>query len=278
MSLLAIDTPWLLYRSFFALPSSIRDREGRPANALLGTVNAILNVASQVNPRAVACCFGAEEAAYRVELYPPYHAHRDPMPDELRAQWQRAPDLLRAFGWAVLEHEALEADDVMHSLALIEAPPGGTLLLSADRDLYQCVCDRVSVLHLQRDGPPLRIDPGAVRERAGVRPRQIPDLIALRGDPSDGIPGARGVGAKTAAALLREHQTLEEVLANAAAQSPRLARTLAEQAQELRMFKDLATLREINVETPPTCTTDLVRGADAAAALGLERLAERLRA
>ena len=278
MSLLAIDIPWLLYRSFFALPRSIKDGHGRPANALLGSVNAIINVVSHVRPRAVACCFGAEEAAYRVALYPPYHAHRDPMPEELRAQWQLAPELLRAFGWHVLEHSELEADDVMYSLALVEPAPGQTLLMTADRDLYQCVNDRTRVLVLERDGPPGEIDAAGVRERAGVRPSQIPDLIALRGDPSDGIPGAKGVGAKTAAALLREHDSLEQVLANAAGQSPRLARTLKDQAQELRMFKDIATLRRIELAPPPDRETDLRGGAQAAAELGLRRLAERLRA
>ncbi|GAC1441119.1 MAG: hypothetical protein NVSMB51_21100 [Solirubrobacteraceae bacterium] len=278
MSLLAIDTPWLLYRSFFALPRSIKDGQGRPANALLGSVNAILNAVGHLRPRAVACCFGAEQAAYRVALYPPYHAHRDPMPDELRAQWQLAPDLLRAFGWAVFEHAELEADDVMHSLALTEQPPGPTLLMTADRDLYQCVTEQTRVLVLERDGPPSQIDRDAVRRLAGVRPSQIPDLIALRGDPSDGIPGAKGVGAKTAAALLREHDTLEEVLRGAAAQSPRLARTLTVQADELRMFKDLATLRRIELAPPPDRETDLAGGAAAAQALGLKRLAERLRA
>src|ERR1700737_1180481 len=99
--LLAIDTPWLLYRSFFALPRSIADAAGKPVNALLGRLNAIPAVVGGGSPRPVVCRLGAEEAPYRVELYSGYHAHRDPMPDELRSQWERAPELLAAFGWTV---------------------------------------------------------------------------------------------------------------------------------------------------------------------------------
>src|SRR5207248_6694762 len=99
-ALLAADLPWLLYRSFFALPRSITDSKGLPVNALLGTVNALLNVIdSRTHERRVRCvvaCTGAEEAAYRVALYQPYHAHRDPMPPELRRQWELAPRLLEA--------------------------------------------------------------------------------------------------------------------------------------------------------------------------------------
>ncbi len=130
--LLIADVPWLLYRAFFSLPKSIVDGKGQPVNALLGTVNALLNAADICHPRAVAACFGAEQAAYRVELYEPYHAHRDPMPDALAAQWQRAPELLGALGWAVYDSDELEADDAMGSLARLEAA-GGRPRAAAER-------------------------------------------------------------------------------------------------------------------------------------------------
>ena len=165
-------------------------------------------------PRAVVCCFGAEEAEYRVALYPPYHAHRDPMPPELRAQWEQAPALLEALGWATASDDALEADDLMWSVSRVEGKAAGdTLICSADRDLFQAVDARTAVLELRRVGPPGTIDAAGVEQRSGVAPSQIPDLIALRGDPSDGLPGAKGIGAKTAATLLTEHGTLEGVLA-----------------------------------------------------------------
>src|SRR5450755_3146784 len=104
-ALLIADVPWLLYRSFFALPKSIVDSQGRPVNALLGTVNALLSIVDSRlparRPRCVVACMGAEQADYRVELYPAYHAHRDPMPPELAWQWERAPELLASLAWSV---------------------------------------------------------------------------------------------------------------------------------------------------------------------------------
>jgi len=167
--LLTVDTPWLLYRSYFALPASITDSEDRPVNALLGTVNAILTAVEAVQPRAVVACFGCEQAAYRVKLYPPYHAHRDPMPAELAHQWHRAPALLERLGWVVTDTDELEADDLMGSHARVEAQAGGeALILTGDRDLYQAVDERVAVLELRRQGPPGRIDVAEVRRRYGV--------------------------------------------------------------------------------------------------------------
>ncbi len=275
--LLAIDTPWLLYRSFFGLPRSIRDSSDRPTGALLGTVNTILFAIDACRPRAVVCCLGAEEAEYRVALYAGYHAHRDPMPDELRAQWEKAPGLLAAFGWTVAAHATLEADDLLGSFARAEGQAGGrTLLLTGDRDLYQAVDDRTAVLELKKNEPPVELHVADVRARYGVRPDQVPDLIALRGDPSDGLPGARGIGAKTAADLLREHGSLEPVLAAANRQRPRIAAALREQADELRDFLKIATLVEVEVELPADAATDRAGGAAAARALGMERLAGRL--
>ena len=277
--LLAVDTPWLLYRSHFGLPSSIRGAGGQRVGALLGTVNTILALVEWCSPRVVVCCLGAEEAAYRVALYPPYHAHRDPMPDELRTQWEQAPALLEALGWTLSAHDTLEADDLMWSHSRVEGAAGGrTLICSGDRDLLQAVDERTEVVELRRDAPPGRIGAEEVLARSGVRPDQIPDLIALRGDPSDGLPGARGVGAKTAAALLAEHGTLEGVLAATAELRPRIAEALVEQADQLRAFREIAVLQDVAVERPPDGATDRVRGAAAARELGMNGLAGRLEA
>jgi DNA polymerase-1 len=275
--LLAVDTPWLLYRSFFGLPRSIRDGEDRPTGALLGTLNSILAVVDACRPRAVVCCMGAEEAEYRVALYPGYHAHRDPMPGELRPQWEAAPGLLAAFGWTVAVHETLEADDLLGSFAREEGRAGGrTLLLTGDRDLYQAVDEHTAVLELPKGGAPVELGVAEVRARYGVTPAQVPDLIALRGDPSDGLPGARGIGVKTAADLLREHGTLEGVLASANRQRPRIGAALRGQAGELRDFLEIATLVEVEVALPADRPTDLAAGAEAARRHGLGRLAARL--
>jgi 5'-3' exonuclease len=275
--LLAVDTPWLLYRSFFALPRSITGIDGMPVGALLGTVNTILALSESTAPRAVVCCLGAEEASYRVALYPAYHAHREPMPAELRAQWDRAGELLGSFGWIVADHDELEADDVLWSCSRREGAAGGrTLICSADRDLYQAVDAHTAVLELRRDGRPGELDEQAVIERCGVTPKQIPDLIALRGDPSDGLPGARGIGAKTAAALLREHGTLAGVLAARRQLQPRIAITLHAQEAELLAFREIATLQDVPFVRPDDAATDRAGGAAAARALGMTALAKRL--
>ena len=282
--LLTADVPWLLYRSFFALPKSIKGADGHPVNALLGTVNALLVLVEPgagVSPRAVVACMGAEEAAYRTALYPPYHQHREPMPPELRRQWQQAPALLDALGWNHTSSATLEADDVMFSLARAESAGGGSaLLLTGDRDLYGAVEERVAVVEMLKGGKHALIGPEEVRSRYGVQPGQVADFIALRGDPSDGIPGAPGVGAKTAAELLREHGTLEGAIAAArtgTAMRPRMASALIDNEQLLLSFRQIATLQQIELSLPADRSTDFARGAAAAEELGMKRLAERLR-
>jgi DNA polymerase-1 len=291
LPLLLADIPWLLYRSYFALPKSIVGAEGQPVNALLGTVNALLGVIGpreDSRVRAVVACTGAEEAAYRVELYPAYHAHRDPMPAELRWQWQRAENLLASLGWTVSSSDSLEADDVMFSLARAEQQHGGrALLMSGDRDMYGAVSDRVAVLELRKGGATGELGPSEVRERYGVEPELVPDFIALRGDPSDGLPGAPGIGAKTAAELLRRYGPLEDVLYAAEAQTdkvrrsdedmrPRAAAALRDNDELLRTFKRIATLQLIDLQTPPDAVTDFAGGAQHARELGMRQLAERL--
>jgi DNA polymerase-1 len=290
--LLIADIPWLLYRSYFALPSSIVDGEGAPVNALLGTVNVLLGLIdarlAARRPRCVVACMGAEQADYRVELYPAYHAHRDPMPAALAEQWEKAPALLGRLGWIVCTTETLEADDVMFSLARVEeASEGRAQLVTGDRDLYAAVSDRVVVLELRKGGDPGEIGPAGVRERYGVDPELVPDFIALRGDPSDGLPGAPGIGAKTAAELLRRYGSLEGALEAArtvaevvrrgdGAMRPRTAASLRENEELLRTFKRIATMQQIDVQRPVDRDTDFAGGALAARELGMRRLAERL--
>jgi 5'-3' exonuclease len=275
--LLATDVPWLLYRSFFALPKSITDDSGRPVNALLGTVNAILVAVDACDPRVVVACTGAESAVYRKKLYPPYHAHRPAMPDELAAQWSQAPALLERMGWTVASSGELEADDLMFSHAREEADAGGeAMIVSGDRDMYGAVEDRVSILELKGKGPPTRIDAREVRRRYGIDPALVPDFIALRGDPSDGLPGAPGIGEKTARDLLREHGTLDEVIAHAARQRPRVSAALRENADLLRTFREVATLQRVPVQRPADRATDHASGAAAARELGMNALAGRL--
>jgi 5'-3' exonuclease len=282
--LLAADVPWLLYRSFFALPKSIMDEQGRSVNALLGTVNAILGLVGPEGPldaRVIVACMGAEQADYRVGLYPPYHAHREPMAEELADQWGRAGELLSALGWLYADSATLEADDVMFSHARTEEEAGGeALLMTADRDLFGATSERVRVVQLKKGGGYALIGPPEVQERYGIAPELVPDLIALRGDPSDGIPGAPGVGEKTAAALLVAYGSLEATLdaahGGASAMRPKIAAALVENDALLRDFKHIATLQRIEVERAPDGATDYQAGAAKAAEMGMRRLAKRL--
>jgi len=281
--LLAVDAPSLMYRAFFALPQSITDGDGHPVNALLGMANLLLFIVERHAPRAVVLCWGAEKAAYRAELFEPYHADRPEMPPELEHQWLDAPGFFAAFGWQSLSNAELEADDLLGSLAHIEAQAGGEVLLfTGDRDMFQCVSDRVTVLFPRggKDGPEV-VDADGVRERYGIEPAQVPDFIALRGDPSDGLPGAKGIGAKTARDLLREHGTLEGAIAAArkpGAMTPRQVGALTADPELLHAFKDIATLRHVDLERPADAPTDGACAARAARARGMNRLAERLEA
>jgi 5'-3' exonuclease len=276
--LLAVDAPFLLYRSFFALPDSIHGADDRPVNALLGAANALLRVAADRRPRAIVLCFGAEAAHYRTDLYPAYHAARPPVPDDLAWQFDQAPALFEQFGWTSMTSEDMEADDLLGSLAAAETQAGGVaLLLTGDRDMYQCVGDAVSVLYLKSGTSGFEdVDPAEVKKRYGIAPELVPDFIALRGDPSDGLPGAAGIGPKTAAELLNRHGSLEAVITAAAQERPRIAQALTEQAEELRAFQHIAQLQTVELDRPADRATDLAGGAAAARSLGLNRLAQRL--
>ncbi len=149
--------------------------------------------------------------------------------------------------------------------------------MTGDRDMYQCAGDRVSVVYLKQKSAGFEdVDPDEVVARYGIPPRLVPDFIALRGDPSDGLPGAPGIGPKTASELLVKHGSLEGAIAAADGERPRVAASLRDNADELRAYRAIATLRHVELERPPDRETDLAGGAAAARALGLNRLAERL--
>jgi 5'-3' exonuclease len=279
--LLAVDAPSMLFRAYYALPDSIVGPDGKPVNALLGTTNLILAEVEAHDPRTVVLCFGPDAASYRTELYPAYHAEREAaMPDDLLPQFATSRDFFAAFGWTVATSDSLEADDLLGTYASREVEAGGrALLLTGDRDMYQCAAEHVTVLYVRTGGGKgaEEVGPAEVRERYGVDPEQVPDFIALRGDPSDGLPGAKGVGPKTAAELLRRHGTLEAVLDSAIREPrPKLRGALLDASQDLRAFKDIATLRDAGVERPPDCPTDWAGAAVAAREHGMNRLAERL--
>jgi 5'-3' exonuclease len=270
----------MLFRAFYALPKSIKGPDGNPVNALLGTANLILREVETHEPRAVVLCFGPDAAAYRLELFPAYHADREAaFPDELRPQWDDSFAFFGAFGWKIATSEDLEADDLLGTLARKEEKAGGrSLLMTGDRDMFQCANASTKVLYVStgvQGGQPM--GPTEVKKRYGIAPKLVPDLIALRGDPSDGIPGAKGVGEKTAVELLRKHGSLEKVL-DAAIREPRpaLRTALVGDREQLLAFKEMATLRAAKVGRPRDKRTDYRGAARAARERGMNRLAERL--
>jgi DNA polymerase-1 len=269
----------MLFRAFYALPKSIVGPDGNPVNALLGAANLIVREVEKHGPRAVVLCFGPDAASYRTELFPTYHADREEMPDELTPQWADSHAFFEAFGWTVAVSDSLEADDLLGTYARREAEAGGrALLLTGDRDMYQCAAERVTVLYVRTGNKGAEeVTPEEVRSRYGVDPEQVPDFIALRGDPSDGLPGAKGVGPKTAAELLRRHGSLETLLDNAIREPrPKLRGALIDGREELLAFKDIATLRDAGVERPADRPTDWAGAAEAARERGMNRFAERL--
>jgi 5'-3' exonuclease len=278
--LLAVDAPSMLFRAFYALPESIKGGGDTPVNALLGTANLVLREVEQHDPRAVVLCFGPDAADYRVELFDGYHADRPEVPEGLVPQFADARAFFEAFGWVVHVHDSLEADDLLGSYASREAESGGrALVMTGDRDMYQCATDRVTILYVRTGGRQgaEEVDPAEVKRRYGVPPELVPDFIALRGDPSDGIPGAKGIGEKTAADLLSRHGSLEAALEAALRESSaRVRGALIDQRDELLRFRKIATLQEVDVELPPDRPTDLLGAAAAARERGMNRLAERL--
>jgi 5'-3' exonuclease len=272
----------MLFRAFYALPDTIKGADGQPVNALLGTANLILREVEEHSPRAVVLCFGPDAADYRVELFDGYHAQRPEVPDTLAPQFAESRDFFEAFGWTVAVSDNLEADDLLGAYARSETEAGGrTLVMTGDRDMFQCAGDTVQILYVRtggKQGAEL-VDAAEVKRRYGVPPELVPDFIALRGDPSDGIPGAKGIGEKGAAELLQRHGSLEAAIDNGVRETKKTVRAaLCTQADELRAFKEIATLQDVDVDLPADSPTDYSGAAGAARARGMERLAKRLEA
>jgi DNA polymerase-1 len=232
--LLVIDGDNFAHRSYHALPKSIRRKGNRGGGAIIGFSNFLLNLYAGERPRAVLVGWDTLGApTYRQELFPAYQGGRQ-FDEELVEQLDILPELVAACGFANAKAAGYEADDFLAAAAAAEEGRGGHVLVaSGDRDAYQLASDRTVILHPVRAGEMARIGPAEVRERYGVEPRQVPDFIALRGDPSDRLPGARGVGPKGAAALLRKYATLEDAFADG---------QLAGQADQLRMYRRIATM------------------------------------
>ena len=269
--LLVIDGDSFAHRAFHALPRSFRRDDGGPANTLIGFMSMVLRLWQAERPRAVVVGWDTRGVpTYRNVLLPTYQSGREFDP-EIVDQLELLPALVSSTGIVCGKKGGFEADDFLAAAVVAERRCGGiTLVATSDRDAFQLAAPDVTILQPVRGVSELRrIGPAEVRDRYGVEPLQVPDFIALRGDPSDRIPGARGVGEKTAAALLQTFPDLEAMIG---------AGRFETEAAQLRVFRQIATLDSAApLPDLPDLEPNWAAGAQAAEDLGVGRLAARLR-
>ena len=269
--LLVVDGDSFAHRAYHALPKSIRRRDGGGGGAIVGFANFLVRFYAQEEPRAVLVGWDTLDApTYRHQALPGYQSGRE-FDTELLGQLDILPLFVAACGFAAAKAAGCEADDFLAAAVAHEEKRGGTAIVaSGDRDAFQLASEKTVILQPVRAGEIARIGPAEVRDRYGVDPGQVPDFIALRGDPSDKIPGAKGVGPKGAAALLQRYGSLDAALADG---------RFAAQADQLRLYRRIATM---NAAAPLPRLDDQTPRWAAAAALarewGLGQLAGRLAA
>jgi DNA polymerase-1 len=245
--LVVIDGLAYAYRGFYAVPE-MSDALGRPTNAVFGFLSALLRAQRQFKPDYAVVAWDAKGPTFRDVLHTEYKAQRQPMPESLKSQLPLICSLVPQAGWHLLEKEGFEADDVLATLARQGLEAGcQVVLMSTDKDILQLIRPGVEVYRENPKGARL-YGSEAVKERFGVGPAQIPDLLALMGDSADNIPGVPGIGEKTAAQLLASYADLEAVLKAAPKMpKPKLSQNLQEFAEQARASRHLAVL----VDTVP---------------------------
>jgi exodeoxyribonuclease III len=265
--LLVIDGDSFAHRAYHALPKTIRRTDGNGAGAIVGFANQLLRLYEAERPRAVIVGWDTLDVpTERHEKFPAYQSGRE-FDDALVEQLEILPEFVAACGFKNAKAAGYEADDFLAAaVAAEERRRGNALVASGDRDTFQLASDTTTILHPVRAGEMARIGPAEVRERYGVDPEQVPDFIALRGDPSDKLPGARGVGPKGAADLLKRYGTLDSILA---------AGRFPAQAADLRLFRSIATMdRKAPLPSLATQKPTWTRAADLARAWGLNQLVD----
>jgi DNA polymerase-1 len=281
--LFLIDGNSLAYRAFFALPESIATSDGRPTNAIYGFASMMVKILTDYRPRAVVVAWDAGWSG-REKVYEPYKAQRKSRPDLLKEQWPHLAPMSEAFGFANVRVEGWEADDLIATMvrqAREDDIP--VMVVTGDRDAYQLVGDGVRVMSTSRGVTETKVyDRDGVIERYGVAPELVPDLIGLKGDTSDNIPGVPGIGEKTASQLLQEYGSLEGVLANIDSISgPKRKQNLTEHADDARISKELATMHtdidfELDLPALMERGPDLSQLRETAAEFELRQVIQRL--
>ena len=270
--LLVIDGDSLAHRAYHALPKTIRRADRRPSNAIVGFTNFLLGLWDSEQPRAVLVGWDTLEVpTYRHQAFESYQGGRE-FDDELLDQLALLPQLVEAFGFASAKAAGYEADDFLAAAVVAEEKRRGTAVVAtSDRDSFQLASERTTILQPVRGVSEIaRIGPAEVRERYGVEPVQVVDFIALRGDPSDRLPGAPGVGPKKAADLLRQYGSLEEAIA---------AGRFTSLAEELRLYRRIASL-DASAPLPPLPdqTPSWAEASSLLSAWGMNAVAERVAA
>jgi len=267
--LLIIDGDSFAHRAYHALPKTVRRAGNKGGGAIVGFANLLIRLLEAEQPRAVVVGWDTlSEPNWRAREFPPYQGGRE-FDDEIVDQLDVLPQLVTAFGFVYGKAAGYEADDFLATAATMEEKRGGTALVaSGDRDAFQLASERTTILHPIKGGELLRIGPAEVRERYGVNPSQVPDFIALRGDPSDKLPGAKGVGEKTAASLLQRYPSLEAAIAD---------NRFPTQADDLRLYLRIATmLHDAPLEPIKDATPNWAGAAELAHKWELNALAKRL--
>src|SRR5579863_8205797 len=267
--LLVIDGDSFAHRAYHALPKNIRRKGDQPAGAILGFANLLLRLYREERPRAVLVGWDTyEQPTYRHEAFAAYQSGRE-FDDELNEQLAIIPKFVAACGFTNAKKAGYEADDFLAAASAAEERRDGTVLVaSGDRDTFQLASAKTTILYPIRGGGVERIGPAEVRQRYGVEPAQVPDFIALRGDPSDKLPGAPGVGASGAAGLLRQYGSLNAILK---------AGRFAKQADDLRLYRSIATMnRKAPLPKLPDQKPKWQKAAALVRAWELMKLAERL--
>ena len=267
--LLVIDGDSFAHRAYHGIPKTVRRAGDKGAGAIVGFANYLLRFYKSEKPRAVVVGWDTLSApTWRVKEFASYQSGRE-FDDELVEQLEILPEFVRACGFTVGKAAGYEADDFLAAAVEAEERRRGIVVVaSGDRDAFQLASERTTILQPVKAGEIARIGPKEVRERYGVEPRQVPDFIALRGDPSDKIPGARGIGPQTAASLLKRYPDLEAMLADG--QFP-------QQADKLRLYRRIATM-DADAPLPPISTKPPTwsNAARLAREWDLNALAERL--
>ena len=241
-----IDGHSLTYRAFFALPSDMATASGQVTNAVFGFTSMLINVLKEIRPDGVMVAFDRSEPTFRHEREPEYKAQRESAPDILRQQLGLVREVLDALGIVTVDAAGWEADDILASAATALAERNRpVVIVTGDRDSYQLVNDPwIKVMYNKRGVSDYALyDEAGIAERTGVTPQQYPEYAALRGDPSDNLPGVPGVGEKTAAKLITRYGGLDGIFAHLDEQTPKLRASLAEHEDRARLNLELMLLR-----------------------------------